>query len=304
MSTPQIFDCAIVGAGAAGLTSALYLARFRRNVIVLDGGASRASWIPEIHNYPGITGLSGQRFLSNLQQQAVRYGAKMQPGRVTLIDRTEDDIFIANTIQGPIRATKIIVASGIEDFLPDISQPESAVRAGVLRLCPVCDGYEAIDRKIACLIHSDNIDHALFLRTYSAHVTALIVPKQGRGLTQHQKHVLQNASIGWIESVFKIHVFDDHAVIQVGPGEEHTFHALYCLTGSIPNTAFLQHLRPETDPSGKIITDAHQQTSVSGLYAAGDITVGLCQISVATAQGATAACHIHSLLDSSSAENR
>jgi thioredoxin reductase (NADPH) len=129
MKPSTILDCAIVGAGVAGLTAALYLARFRRNVVVIDGGASRASWIPEIHNYPGLIGLSGQQFLDNLRRQAERYGVNIRPGRVTQIERT-DNAFVLRTGSDVIYANKVIVASGIEDDLPDISDPERAVRGG------------------------------------------------------------------------------------------------------------------------------------------------------------------------------
>ena len=294
-STLNDVDCAIVGAGVAGLTAALYLARFRRNVLVIDGGQSRASWIPEIHNYPGLVGLSGQQFLQNLRHQAVRYGADVQPGKVRQIGRSGNG-FVVETGSGSIHAANILVASGMEDALPNIVNPEDAVRGARLCLCPICDGYEAIDREIACLINPDTVDHALFLRTYTARLTALVSTKNGSGLTDCQMRVLQEASIELVDVDFKIRIHADHALIQLENGQTRIFDALYCLIGSVPGNEFLRQVSPEMDGSGKIITDAHQQTSISGLYAAGDVTAGLCQIAVATGEGAIAASHIHAQL--------
>lgn len=294
----NVLDCAIVGAGVAGLTAALYLGRFRRNVTVIDGGPSRASWIPEIHNYPGIMGASGQHFLSQLMQQALRYGANIQPGWVTKIDRTANGVFVVETKENSICAFNVIVATGIEDDLANIANAEDAVKAARLCLCPVCDGYEAIDREIACLINPDNIDHALFLRTYTSRLTAVVARRADKNLTGRQKRVLENASIEVIEGDFAIRVDADHADIKTGSGKSLSFDLLYCLMGSLPGNGFLRQVGPEMDSSGKIITDLHQQTSVAGLYAAGDVTAGLCQIAVATGEGATAAAHIHSRLPS------
>ncbi|WP_271898332.1 FAD-dependent oxidoreductase [Candidatus Phyllobacterium onerii] len=98
---------------------------------------------------------------------------------------------------------------------------------------------------------------------------------------------------------FKIRIHADHAIIQLENGQTRIFDAPYCLIGSVPGNEFLRQVSPEMDGSGKIITDAHQQTSVSGLYAAGDVTAGLCQIANGSA---TAASHIHAQLPSIPAE--
>jgi thioredoxin reductase (NADPH) len=293
---PENVDCAIVGAGVAGLSAALYLARFRRNVVVIDGGPSRASWIPAIHNYPGLTGLSGQQFLEDLRSQTLHYGAEIRQGRVTQIDRCGDGPFALLTGAAPLHATAVIVASGIEDNLPAVYNAQKAVRSGVLRLCPICDGYEAIDKIVACLITPETIEHALFLRTFTANLTAFI-GADGRGPTENEKQVLQNASIELVNTNFEIRIDEDSAAIELDNGETRIFDALYCLTGATPQRDFLEHVAPELDISGKIITDAHQQTSVARLYAAGDVTVGLCQISVAAAEGARAASRVHSRLE-------
>ena len=76
-------DCLIIGGGPAGLTAAIYLARYRRAAVVIDDGASRAALIPASHNYPGFKGIAGPDLLSRLREQALLYGANLEHGRVT-----------------------------------------------------------------------------------------------------------------------------------------------------------------------------------------------------------------------------
>src|SRR4051812_28858689 len=83
-------DCLIVGGGPAGLTAAIYLARFRRNVLLVDAGQSRARLISETHNYPGFVGISGVDLLAHLREQAERNGARLLTARVEELRKTGD----------------------------------------------------------------------------------------------------------------------------------------------------------------------------------------------------------------------
>ena len=98
------YDCLVVGGGPAGLTAALYLARFRRRVLVIDAGKSRAASIPRSHNHPGFAdGISGDVLLRTLRTQAEEYGAKIVVGNVLSLERTTDG-FAADTTIGPVLA--------------------------------------------------------------------------------------------------------------------------------------------------------------------------------------------------------
>jgi thioredoxin reductase len=113
------FDCLIIGGGPAGLTAALYLARFRRKVMVVDSGSSRASLIPKTHNYPGFAEISGESLLAELRKQAERYGAVLRQAAVEHLERTPGG-FRARTGTHHITAVKIILATGIVDEKPDL----------------------------------------------------------------------------------------------------------------------------------------------------------------------------------------
>src|SRR5437868_10969425 len=148
-SAAQICDCLVVGGGPAGLTGALYLARFRRQVLVVDAGKSRAAGIPRSHNHPGFSdGISGESLLRTLRMQAEEYGAKIISGAVLSL-RQATDGFAAETTTGTIVSRRILIATGITDKCPDLDVMDASIVKDSVRSCPICDGFEAIDKKIA-----------------------------------------------------------------------------------------------------------------------------------------------------------
>src|SRR5687767_8383844 len=146
------WDCLIVGGGPAGLTAATYLARFRRSTLVIDAGESRAALIPTSHNYPAFAdGISGPDLLDRLRAQASQYGAVLRVASVERLERLGRE-FIATVDQGgEVRAQTVIVATGIVDEKPNLPGMPQFIYRGRVRFCPICDGYEAMDRRIAVI---------------------------------------------------------------------------------------------------------------------------------------------------------
>src|SRR3954463_6852224 len=102
-------DCLVIGGGPAGLTSAIYLARYRRNVMVIDSRESRAALIPETHNYPGFAdGVSGKRLLELLTAQAENYGVRIVHGRVDDLQKSSEE-FTATASGGTISAKRVLL---------------------------------------------------------------------------------------------------------------------------------------------------------------------------------------------------
>src|SRR5918999_1674457 len=143
-------DCLIIGGGPAGLTAANYLARFRRNAVLVDDGESRARLIAETHNFPGFLGISGVDLLATLREQAEENGARLQAGRVEEVHKA-NGAFIARVGNAEIHAKRLLLATGIVDESPDLAGLKDAIYRGALRFCPICDGFEAVDKRIAVL---------------------------------------------------------------------------------------------------------------------------------------------------------
>src|ERR1043165_5089440 len=169
--TDHAYDCLIIGGGPAGLTAAIYLARYRRDALVIDDGQSRASLIPESHNYPGFKGIGGTELLKRLRDQLSGYGGKVQNATVEDLSSHEGG-FAARAGRHTLRARKVLIATGLVDEKPELASVEEGVRAGWVRYCPICDGYEARDQRIGVIGAPGAAGpKALFLRTYSRDVT-------------------------------------------------------------------------------------------------------------------------------------
>jgi thioredoxin reductase (NADPH) len=169
------FDVLVVGAGPAGLTAATYLARFHRRFAVVDAGMSRARWIPASHNCPGFPhGIGGVELLARLREQAGRYGARIESGRIASL-RRDDAGFVAAAGDGrEWRARFVLLATGVVDAMPEMDGLQAGIEHHAVRLCAVCDGYEASDDRIGVLAPVDEaIRHAAFLRAFSPQVSAI-----------------------------------------------------------------------------------------------------------------------------------
>ncbi|MGH8171949.1 MAG: NAD(P)/FAD-dependent oxidoreductase, partial [Rhodanobacteraceae bacterium] len=129
------FDCIVIGAGPAGLTAAIYLARYRRKVLVFDGGKSRARWIPESHNCPGFPGgVSGPELLGKLRAQLEQYEAQTISQCVVSIARAASGFTIVDAAGTAYGARTVLIATGIVDVLPRSAHIEAAIENGIVRL--------------------------------------------------------------------------------------------------------------------------------------------------------------------------
>jgi thioredoxin reductase (NADPH) len=288
-------DCLIVGAGPAGLTAAIYLARFRRRIALYDAGASRASYIPKTRNYPGFPdGISGNELLDRLRAQAKRYGANVTEALVESLERSGDG-YVATAAGGRIRARRVLLATGVVDKEPEIANLREAIDAGCIRLCAVCDGHEVIDRKVAVFGPAASaLSHALFMRTFTPDLT-LLVPRGDAPLDAQGRRGLEAAGIRLLdEPVAEIAMNAQRkARVRLADGAEHVFETVYPALGCRVRSELAIGLGARTTEGGDIVVDAHQRTTVPGLYAAGDVVAALNQLSVATGHAAIAATHIH-----------
>lgn len=287
----------VVGAGPAGLTAAIYLARFRRAFVVIDGGASRASWIPRSRNHPGFPdGVRGKTLLSRMRRQAERYGATIRPGEVQRLE-TAGDGFRLTLDDEALQARKVILATGVVDNPPPLPGVKEAVARGLIRICPICDGYEVTGQSVALIGNDDHsAAEALFLTTYSDDVT-LIHVAEPQALTADMRGKLKAAGIEVIEAPVDSVVLDRRRIqaLCFAKGAR-TFDAVYSALGVTPRVQLAIDVGARLDDNGRLVVGDHQETSVPGLYAAGDVVRGLNQISTAEGEGAIAATDVHNAL--------
>jgi thioredoxin reductase (NADPH) len=291
-------DCLVIGAGPAGLTAAIYLARYRRRIAVFDAGASRAALIPRSHNCPGFPdGLPGKELLERLRTQAGRYGVRVTPAEVRDLRRDAHGLFEARLDARSVRARTVLLATGIEDAQPEIDNLRTAIREGHVRLCPVCDGYEVIDRDVAVFGPPDKaVSKALFLRPYTANLTVLLSGASST-LTAEQRDTLRDAGVRFHETPVVDLTFEgDEICALLADGAQLEIDVLYPALGSRVRAQLALSLGAECTPEGYLKADAHQCTSVPGLYAAGDVVNELNQICVAAGHAAIAATDIYNRL--------
>jgi thioredoxin reductase (NADPH) len=287
-----VLDCLIIGGGPAGLTAATYLARYRRSVAVYDAGHSRAALIPQSHNYPGFpSGVSGKELLRRLTRQAEFYNVPLKHAIISALERKEGG-YRASYEGGEVIARRILLATGIVDVAPQIKGLDDAVEKGLVRYCPVCDAFEASDKRIAVLGGGDAaISKAKFLRDYSRDVTLLW--QHGSALPDIK--ALKEAGIAIALPINGLEMSDQNIVALTGEGTR-SFDVLYPALGCDVKSDLATRLGAETGEAGCLKVDEYQRTTVESIYAAGDVVSDLHQIAVGTGHAAVAATHIHKTL--------
>ncbi|MEA3065475.1 MAG: thioredoxin reductase [Sphingomonadales bacterium] len=294
MTEPD-FDCLIVGGGPAGLTAAIYLTRFHLSIKVVDAGKSRASLIPCTRNHAGYPdGISGPELIERMKAQAQKYGASIVAGRVTRLDRI-DGGFQAEWGEGSVVARKVLLATGVTNRRPPMDEElhDDALARGLIRYCPICDGYEVTDKAVGVIgDDSHGVAEAVFLRGFTEDIT-LIAPDSAHDLSAEDQARLKEYGIRAVDGPCSaVAAHEDCIVVDTADGH-YTFDSLYPALGSDTHTELAEQVGAElSGETGCVVVDSHQRTSVPGLYAAGDVVFGLDQISHAMGEGGVAATTI------------
>jgi thioredoxin reductase (NADPH) len=298
--TEAVLDCLIIGGGAAGLTAAVYLGRYQRRTLILDAGASRLQRIPCTRNVPGFPdGIEGPDLLARMREHARKYGVATEHCTVERLLRSEDGSFRAESGGQAWRARYVILATGARDIEPEIEGMAAALKAGQVRYCPVCDGYETQGQRVAVLGRAGHgVRESLFVANFGNQVTWLAMATQEE-VDPAQLARLRQASVRIAESPpYRIECGVDGAGVRVElqNGQVLEFDTLYAALGLHHACELATALGARAQKDGQLEVDAHQQTSVDGLYVAGDVAVDLNQISVAAGHAAIAATAIHNRL--------
>ena len=297
MKPDAIIDCLIIGGGPAGLTAATYLGRYRRSVMLVDAGESRAALIPESHNYPGYAGIAGRDLLKLLRRQAGEFGAELIDGRVDMLEADGDQLLLARFGGKTVRARAVLMATGIIDKDPPLPGIRIAVQKGALRYCPICDGYEVSDQSIGVFgsVRAGG-SKALFLRTYSANITLLLTeaPTDADG---DMLKALDEAGVTVSSALrFDLEEHGTQVAATFADGTRQEFDVMYPALGCEVRSDLATALGATTDDAGCLLVDPHQRTAAPGILAAGDVVSDLHQLSVAVGHAAIASTAIHNSL--------
>lgn len=292
-------DCIIIGAGPAGLTAAIYLARYRLAIRLFDCGTSRAALIPCTHNHAGFPeGISGPDLLARMRAQALRFGAVREEKRVMRLER-KDAGFTVETDDGAFAARTVLLATGVVNHRPpgmDDALHDQALAAGLLRYCPVCDGYEVIDWRVGVIgTGAHGVAEAEFVRSFTRDVT-LIAADGPHRLSGQQRARLTGAGIEAVDGPCGGYVIEEaHLAMDTAEGRLR-FHSVYPALGSHVRSELALAAGAAADEEGRLEVSDHMETSVPGLFAAGDVVLGLDQISHAMGQAGVAATTIRNHL--------
>lgn len=262
-------DILIIGAGPAGLTAALYLSRANKKVIVLDG--KFPSWITTAHhveNYPGVAPMSGSALLKVMREQAIHFGAEIIQG-----DAFEAMLEMApkmvTTREHLLTAKAVILATGKGTNQKLIPKETEFLGRGV-SYCAVCDGALFKGKKVAVYGSDQEAQHdADYLRGLGCKVTLIMAPDK----------VVQLNGAEQLTSI----------VVQRGGKEETIDVAALFIIQAINTSVFLEKIGVAMTTDKKIQVNEQMETSISGVFAAGDITGHAPQVTVATGEGTIAA---------------
>lgn len=297
----RYYDLIIIGAGPAGMTAAIYGSRAGLNTAMLEMGAPGGKLIKthEISNWPGIKGTNGAKLASDMFEHSTTFGAEYLYGYVTAV---KDSGAYKEVIceDGTVYQSKaVIVATGTKERKMGIPGEEANIGRGV-SYCAVCDGAFFRGQEVVVIGGGNSaLEEAMYLSEIAEKVHVVIRRDVFRADMIIQQAVEQNPKINIIRKHIPLRVLDDgNRVIgivlqQVDTKETMTLetHGIFPYIGLDPATTFLQGL-PILDAHGYMLVDANCETSVAGIYGAGDVVAkALRQVVTATSDGAIAAQH-------------
>ena len=303
----QLYDVVVIGGGPAGLTAGLYLARAKYRVLIVEKAAfgGQITITDQVVNYPGVLHTSGKELTETMRQQAQSFGAEFLLAEVTGLS-LDDTVKTVKTDRGERFLQKLWNPARNRSPSRMIGFPgEAKFRGHGVAYCATCDGEFFTGRDVFVVGGGfAAAEEAVFLTKYARHVTILIrgkdfscAPTAADMAQSHPKiTVLTHTQVQAVEGDSALRLLryqntETGQVTEYQPPEGETF-GLFVFAGYQPATELLQGLA-KLDPQGYVLTDKSQQTSVPGLYAAGDVCQKpLRQVVTAVGDGALAATEL------------
>lgn len=270
-------DCAIIGGGPAGLSAALYMGRMRRSVVVVDDYEGRSTWHQVNRNYLGFPdGVHATALRELGERQAAKYGAEFFRARADKVEVSgegRERRFTVATSKGIVEARTLILATGVSDKFPEFEGSEECIGRSMF-WCIICDGYEAIGKKLVVLGHNERAASlALELLTFTQDIT-LISWDEPFDIPQPKMEWLKAHKVQVIDSSCNFYKCADGQLtsLSLADGTEIELEMLFVAQWIQPNTQLANELGLALDSHGYILADTEQITNIEGVFAAGDVT--------------------------------
>jgi thioredoxin reductase len=296
----DLYDCIVIGAGPAGLSASLFLARYLRRTLTFHHNSPRNEYAHGVHGFLGHDGIRPLELLARGRDEVTSYGGLIIEACVTAVEAVSPEhfrVFIGGD-ERVFDARRLLFATGLRDLTLDCPGFREFYGSSVFH-CPDCDGYEVKDKRVAVLAHGDNaVGFTENILTWTRHVTLLT----------DQNEISDRAKLDALDVAVRservVALEGDTSTRQLqrvmfAEGEVLECDALFFNLGTELASDFHETLGCRLDPEcGLLWVDDTQQTSIKGVYAAGDITPHSQLAIVAAAEGAMAAIHIHRSLSS------
>jgi len=304
----QKHDLVIIGSGPAGLTAAIYTTREDIDTLVFEravvGGLAAVT--DKIDNYPGFPdGVDGLKLADDLRRQAERFGAVIELGEVTGI-HDEGEFKRLETTSGEILAKVVLLTTG-SDYKKIGAPGELEYYARGVHYCATCDGAFYRDKRIVVVGGGNSaFQETIFLTRYASHIDLLVrsTVKASEVLQDEMEQFVKDGKVTIHLHTTTDEIIGENNVVSKVKGTkdgkdiEFDVDGVFVFVGLIPNSQFLKPTTIRLDEIGFVITDEHLQTTMPGVFAAGDIRCGATmQIASAAGEGATAALKIREYLE-------
>lgn len=302
-----MYDVIIIGGGPAGLTAGLYNARARLKVLLLErlapgGQVLTTDWV---ENYPGFPdGVSGFELMDRMKTQAEKFGLEIRNDEITGLELSES-LKIAHTSSEPLQTKTVILACGATWKRLGIDGEDRLMGRGI-SFCATCDGPFYRDHEVAVIGGGDTaVEEAIFLTRFVSKVHLVHRRDQLRATKLIQERAMAHEKIAFVWDTVPVKVFGEKEVegielrnVKTGAVARKDVKGVFVFIGTIPNTGLVKG-QLKLDENGFIVTDGNMQTSIPGVFAAGDIRSKLFrQISTAVGEGAAASYSAEKYIES------